>query len=97
MGRREAAKSVIFPAKEHILPMPPLTSQEEFEAGKGASASEKGQWLESHHWTEEVGFPQGKLSCAHPAWGLCVLRDVTLRSGCFRQGVRFLLLRGVPS
>lgn len=81
--------SLFQQTKEHILPLPPLRSWEEFEAGKGASASEKGQWLESHQKTGEVGFPQGKSSCAHPARGLCVLRDVTLWSGRFRRGVPF--------
>lgn len=91
-GERLPGVSLFQQKKEHILPMTPLRSQEEFEAGKGPMPLRR----ETHHRTGEVGFPQRKSWCAHPARGLCVLRDVTLRSGRFRRGAHFLLLRGVP-
>lgn len=54
--------------KEHVLPMIPLRSQEEFEAGKGPESLRS----ETHHWAGEVGFPEGKSWCAPPARGRCV-------------------------
>lgn len=71
--------------------MTPLIPQEEFEAGKGPAPLRK----ETHHWAGEVGFPQRKSWCAHPARG-CVCSEMSPCGQDASAGAAFPAAQGSP-